>query len=236
MSIDDLLPLIFVAWFLVSLVQRGQRNARRRGRNAPPPSAPEGTPRETAGDASPSLDADTPRGGGSMLDELERRILEAQRRVAEASGDAPANAPTGTAGGEGAEPRPSAVGSTTVATTPSQAPARPTALPTGAPTVLQSPRPAVGGAGQGFLGREGLPPSRSAASRPPAGFLGREGSSGPPSRRAEVPSKVVRPATKAAPALFPLQESDVVRGVVWSTVLGEPAARRFRRRQPSRRR
>ncbi len=240
MSLDDLLPLIFVAWFLVSLVQRGQRNARRRGRAAPQRDVPAPAPRSAEASQGDTTRPDGEGASGNMLDELERRILDAQRRVADATGGSSGRATDETARGDasrggtrGAAPTAQASTSTPAAST----------LPSGSPTLLRPPRPAPptpptpsAPGNQGFLGREGSTTAAQAAASGAGSFLGREGV--PP--RAPQAARPRQTAAKAAredePAFLPLRGSDVVRGLVWSTVLGEPVARRSLRRPSSRRR
>lgn len=226
MSLNDLLPLLFVAAFVVNAIVRGRRAQRRRevtrerepapGREASPRPEPRTDPgaedRPRRAEAGEDGGAD---GGanGSAGDDLQSRIEEARRRVREAMGDTTGGEPAG--GGHAEATRPQ---------TPT----------TGRPGGTSAP------AAGGFLGREGTDVSRAEPAAP-GPTLGRQG---PPSRdtasakpsepripkvaRRRHPSRSAK--LRAAKGLG-TDRDDIVRGFVWSVVFEDPVANRMRRRR-----
>lgn len=240
MSLDDLLPLLFGVFFLVSLARRRSRNsgAPRRGTQVPTFGRGEQkAQRETPPEATVTSEVDErsapsasgPSSPDTPLDDMERRLLEAQRRVAEALRGERTPSATTSAPQSSAEPPP----------TPSSGPVR-TPFPQGSQSVPQSSpqRPATVSSSPtptGFLGREG----GSVASQPyPAGsgFLGREG---PPMRKSPKVKSNARTATKehdSDHALLRFGDQDLVRAFIWRAVLDEPVGvKRLRRLQSQRR-
>ncbi len=238
MSLDDLLPLIFLAIFVLNVLLRGRRGGAGRRPSRRAPNAPRPT-QETPTQEAPPQGAETAPAPPAD-DPLARRLEEARRRVRQATGggDAPTT-PTSAGPTSAPSPAPSAApspqartpGSTPASTTPTPTPGAPPSLgtpgrgpgvPPGGPTPPTSgprrptPTPTSGAS----LGREGVPASRTARRRPPPSAWG------------------VPPATRSALAdaarVRPTRE-DVARGIVWNVVLGEPASRRLRRRPASRR-
>jgi hypothetical protein len=221
-SLDDLLPLLLVAFFIVNAFLRGGRRQRSRGQGAPPARPPRGRGQASsggpqAGDAAPSTST-------NVEDVLAKRLEEARRRV-RASTEGGAKG-AGTESSTAASPASSPPRSSTSASAPAAAPSAP------ARSTPSAPLPA-------FLGREGTAPKRDG--QPPAsGFLGREGP--PPStrrpsgREARTRTTEERSARLPAAVGIAIDPDDVVRGVIWSEVLGPPLAARPRRRTVSRRR
>lgn len=236
MSLDDLLPLLLVAAFVINAVLRGRR-ASQRGRRAPPQRRGPPAPGRATGDAAggapeaarPSAIGPSTEGRPAQ-DEMTRRLDEARRRVREAAGSASprTEADAGSA-------RPAAASGPGGGASGAGRPPPPTVAPATAPTVSPATPPA------GFLGREGVAPSpsRTAAAD---GFLGREGMPRAPRtaprRHGEAGRRPLVAASARLPAASVLgtEPEDVVRGVVWSVVLGEPVATRLRRRKVSQRR
>ncbi len=230
MSLDDLLPLLLVAAFVLNAVLRRRRSSGQ-GRGTPRKRAgtPEGSekPASTSPSAPSSTSASTSASSTSSApspssaDDLAGRLEEARRRVRQASG----------AGQQG--PGQPSVGQQTAG---QQTASRPSAGSTGAGRASAPPPP-------GFLGREGMPRPPSPTPPPPAGFLGREGA--PAARvtkrrpQGDVGRRTGRPGSATLPdalGLVGLRPDDVVRGLVWSEVLGRPAGARLRRRKVSPRR
>ena len=228
MSLDDLLPILLVAAFVLNAVLRRRRSSGQ-GRGTPRKGA--GTPGRadttstTASSTSSSTTASTSSAGpsssapSSSADDLAGRLEEARRRVQQASGgqQGPGRQSAGQAAGrQGAGGR--GIGQTGTS--------RPSAPP------------------QGFLGREGTPPRTPAPAAPqPAGFLGREGTPAAKVMKRAPRSDAGRRTGRSGSATLPdalglvgLEPDDVVRGLVWSEVLGRPASARLRRRKVSPRR
>lgn len=222
MSLDDLLPLLLVAFFVVNAFLRGGRSRRRRGGQQPGSGAPPSSPSSGTGSTG---SAPSDSGDPSRPDDLASRLEEARRRVQQARGQ----------GGQQAS-----------STQPSATPQPATSSSTYAPgPASRGGAPASGTSGPAtFLGREGATPVASGRGGPiqAGGFLGREGP--PPRRTKRQDAAVVRKrAREERSARLPaagidLDPDDIVRGVVWREILGPPvAARRWRRpasRRPSR--
>ena len=233
MSLDDLLPILLVAAFVLNAVLRRRRSSGQ-GRGTPRKGA--GTPGRadttstTASSTSSSTTASTSSAGpsssapSSSADDLAGRLEEARRRVQQASGgqQGPGRQSAGQQGAGQAAGRQGAGGRGIGQTGTS----RPSAPP------------------QGFLGREGTPPRTPAPAAPqPAGFLGREGTPAAKVMKRAPRSDAGRRTGRSGSATLPdalglvgLEPDDVVRGLVWSEVLGRPASARLRRRKVSPRR
>lgn len=222
MSLDDLLPLLLVAAFVLNAVLRRRRSSGQ-GRGTPRKGA--GTPGKSGrpASASTSTSASTSASGpssapsSSSADELAGRLEEARRRVQQASGAGQQSADQQSAGQQSA--------------------GRQVAGQTGAGRG-SAPTPSPG-----FLGREGTPRTHSPAAPPPAGFLGREGAPAARVMKRSPRSDVGRRTGRSGSATLPdalglvgVGPDDVVRGLVWSVVLGRPASARLRRRKVSPRR
>lgn len=258
-DLDTLLGLLFfVAFFVLPVLSRarskqppqGQTGAPPPGRTAPAPTALSGSGRASnpgpsaAGSGRPQASTAPPQGAPppdsplAMLEEIRRRVQEAQER-------------------ERAAKRPAGQSGTTKATTAPRAPAaRPTAASAGAP------------AGRGLVSSDpferGLV-SGEPRRPPPASALGREGRTATvtadplrverlPARRKGTIDGPEAPAarrTASAPAdkrrkdagvgarlgalgLDRLDRATVLHGLVWHEILDEPAAYRRLRRQRSR--
>jgi hypothetical protein len=229
-SLDDLLPLLLVAFFIVNAFLRGGRGRRSRGQGAPPARPPRGRGQASTGSSAP---ADAPASEArDVEDVLAKRLEEARRRVQ-------ASTRSGSQDGASGPSRTTSPQSATTPSTPSrsataapQASAGP-AAPTSARTAPSAPLPA-------FLGREGISPRSDDRNAPPPGFLGREGAPSvarrPPPRDARTRAARERSARLPATVGFGIDPDDVVRGIIWSEVLGPPLSARRRRRTVSRRR
>ena len=231
MSLDDLLPILLVAAFVLNAVLRRRRSSGQ-GRGTPRKGA--GTPDsgETTSTTASSTSASTSTSGpsSSSSDDLAGRLEEARRRVQQASGTGQQSAGQQRAGQQGAGQQGSA----------QQGSAQRGA---GARGIGQTGSGRPSGPPPGFLGREGTPRPPTPSAPPPAGFLGREGA--PDSRvtkrspRGDVGRRTRRSGSATLPDAFGLVglgPDDVVRGLVWSEVLGKPASARLRRRKVSQRR
>jgi hypothetical protein len=225
-SLDDLLPLLLVAFFIVNAFLRGGRGRRSRGSGTPRGRGAAPAP-PAAGDASTSE-------ATNAGDELAKRLEEARRRVrastesgSQGGSRAPAGSSPAPSGPAASPPRPAAP-------TPQSSAGRPAASSPAPRQSAPAPLPA-------FLGREGTAAPRSDAARAATpGFLGREGSS-PVVRRTPAPDARTRPTGDRSARLpaavgIGIDPDDVVRGVIWSEVLGPPLSARPRRRTVSRRR
>lgn len=231
MSIADLLPLLFVAAFVVNAVIRGRQAQRSREasreRRANRPTARSETDRPDASGAGPSqgrvtggTGSEGTEGGDSAGDDLMRRIEEARRRVREAMGEGE-EAPRG--GPERAGGAPSAP------TVSGGGPTSNTAGGMSAGSMFTGPRTTPGAPAApvpDFLGREGEPvgteePPRVARRAAPT-----------VTRRAGPPGSARLRAAKGLGA----DRDDIVRGFVWSVVFQEPVAISMRRRTVSPRR
>jgi len=232
-SLDDLLPILLVAAFVLNAVLRRRRSSGQ-GRGTPRKGA--GTPGRgdttstTASSTSTSASTSTSGPPSSSADDLAGRLEEARRRVRQASGAGQQSAGQQRAGQQGAGQQ----GAGQQGSGQQGAGARGIGQ-TG------SSRPSV--PPPGFLGREGTPRPPTPSAPPPAGFLGREGA--PDSRvtkrspRGDVGRRTRRSGSATLPdalGLVGLGPDDVVRGLVWSEVLGKPASARLRRRKVSQRR
>lgn len=235
MSLDDLLPILFVAFFVVNAFLRGGRRSRRskgKGQQGKGQSTRAGTPGSSpspgGGQASTTSTPEAPP-ERSFSDDLAKRLEEARRRVQQAGrGDAS-----------------SSTASSTASSSTSSASAADTSIGgSGSRSISgvgSSPAPPPSRPPPSFLGREGRasnepePTSQSGQ----GGFLGREG---PRPRRAPkralvatTPTSKDDSATLRAAGTIGFEPNDLVRGVIWSEVLGPPIAARTWRRPASRR-
>lgn len=221
MSLNDLLPLLFVIALVVNAVVRGRQAQRRKGPRpgeTTPPARDTGD-RRTAAEAPRPEDAPS-RGdaGGPPGDELRSRIEEARRRVREAMGEAEEAPRREPARGQRG-PSVTGAGPTTSPTTGGMAPGSMFSGPRPTP---DAPRAEV----DSFLGREGV-------RRPPAERVAEVTSRAPTVTRLGAPPGSAR--LRAAKGLG-TSRSDIVRGFVWSVVFEDPVAIRMRRRTVSPRR
>lgn len=264
MSLDDLLPLLLVAFFVVNAFLRGgrsRRSGRGRSKTGAPPSAPArgtgrsgeaadagpaspskpgstATPSSPASSSPPSSASETGRAGRSLQDDLSARLDEARRRVRQARG-------------EGASQTSSQAGSSQAGSSQSPSPqSPPLSRASGSPQAAQAsqstrpasyaPGPAARGGTPASSSSGPAPPLGRERNAPPTGFLGREG---PQQRRPQRPAAPVartrRPSEASArlPAAvgIDLDPDDIVRGMVWSEILSPPVAARRWRRHASRR-
>ncbi|MDZ7800721.1 MAG: hypothetical protein U5K81_08015 [Trueperaceae bacterium] len=234
MSLNDLLPLLLLAAFVLNIVVRARRQRQRGGseptrpgrptsrpgeRPAPRPEAgpdpAHGSAERTAGGSASTAQGDRPT---NVLEEARRRVREA---MAEESGDAPParRAPSAEAspGGRQAAPVSGRQGQQRPSGAAGPSPQRPHAAPP-----------------QGFLGREGQ--SGSAPGQQRSQEPGRETIASRMKGESTVPVVERRGARKGSARLRAAEglgrdRRDVVRGFVWSLVLGEPSSRRFRPRR-----
>lgn len=249
MSLNDLLPLLFVAAFVVNAIVRGRQAqkrreaSRKRGERPGTPSARGQGPggrqaREVRADTAPRGDPPGAGGAGrpaqvgrdasdadSQGDDLMRRIEEARRRVREAMGEGGSEATREPASARRDAPAPGGPPAGGLGGGPS--PPTPSPGTLGHGSMFTGPRraPEVPASVPTFLGREGV--------REPSGPIGDVAPDAPRVARLGKPAGSAR--LRAAHGLGSNRD-DIVRGFVWSVVLQEPVAVRMRRRSVSPRR